>query len=85
MADPPTVWADFNARLSDGRVSLETVGSRRSLEETGARVGDQVWISDGELRAEAVIEVDSDRLVARVDWNNVEDIERELGRHDDVT
>ena len=67
------VWADFNARTEEDNISLTTVGSKRSLSETGAKVGERVWISDGELGVRAVIKQIEGRLYACPDWDSLHD------------
>ncbi len=66
-----TVWADFNARTEEDDISLTTVGSKRSLQETGAKVGEWVWLSDDELGVIAYIAKLDGRLVARPDWDSL--------------
>jgi len=68
------IEVDFNARTEDDRVRLDTSGSKRSLLETSARVGDWVWLSDGEVRVGGLIEESHGRLVAKVAWETTEHI-----------
>lgn len=66
-----TIWADFNARTTDDRIRLNTIGSVRDVIEAGAKPGDQVWLSDGEVRIAAVVEEDEHGLVARPVWETI--------------
>lgn len=70
----PEVYADFNARLADDRVWLNTRGSIASLAKVDVSEGDLVWVSDGECRALAFIESVMGTLVAKVDWGTVEGV-----------
>ena len=44
-----TVFADFNAMTELEYVRLNCKGSQDDLQSAAARVGDWVWLSDGEL------------------------------------
>lgn len=73
------IWADFNARMEDDRVSLKGCGSLKSLQETGAVAGEWVWLSDGELKVRALLELTtSGHLVARPVWEEIVDIDTSL-------
>ncbi len=75
-----TIYADFNACAADGRIWLDTVGSKKSLAQTGARPGDWVWLSDEELRVGGKIEEGESGLVASVAWETLEELD--LGDED---
>ena len=52
------IWADFNAQVGDGRISLHTVGSKRDLEpyQDELREGLQVLLhQDDEFEVEATL------------------------------
>lgn len=53
------LYADFNASTPDGRIVLDTAGSRESMSALGEalRSGERVLLSDGEMEVEAVVEV----------------------------
>ena len=68
------IWADFNARTTDDRVRLTTVGSARDVASAGAKPGSWTWLSDGEVRVGAVVEETGGGLVARVAWETAEDV-----------
>jgi len=53
-----TMFADFNAMTEAGHVSLSTRGSQADIERTGARPGDWVWLSDGEVIFGAQLAID---------------------------
>ena len=69
-----TLYADFNARTADDRVRLNVVGSQESLAATNVQPGTWVWLSDGEVRAGALLENGPEGLVARVSWETAEDV-----------
>lgn len=53
------IWADFNAQLEDGRVSLMTRGSQEAIKDywrEGNAVGNKVFLCDGEIGCVAYIE-----------------------------
>ena len=71
MAPIIEIWADFNARLEDNRVSLMTRGSQAALKDywpSGNYDGNKIFICDGEIGAVAIIEegVDGYPLAARM-------------------
>lgn len=68
LREDVVIFADFNARTSDDRVRLDTVGSRASLIDHEVRPGDWVWLSDGEVRVRALVEHEDGKLFARVAW-----------------
>jgi hypothetical protein len=43
------VFADFNAETESGHFRLGFRGSQEDLRDQGAKVGDWIWLSDGEL------------------------------------
>jgi tetratricopeptide (TPR) repeat protein len=67
-----TMFADFNSMTESGYVSLATRGSLADIERTGARPGDWVWLSDGEVIFGAQLAID-DRygLVGVLDWDTL--------------
>jgi tetratricopeptide (TPR) repeat protein len=70
-----TIDVDFNARTADDRIRLSTLGSQRSVDETGVEAGDWVWLTDGEVRAGGQLQDGgSEGLVARVAWETTEHI-----------
>ena len=52
--------------------ALMTRSARNSIGATGARIGDYVWLSDGELRVGGRIEGTPKGLRARVFWETLE-------------
>jgi tetratricopeptide (TPR) repeat protein len=68
------IWADFNSRTEDDRVSLETRGSRESLAKTPVSPGEWVWLSDGDIRVGAQVEQRDGHLYARPVWETMEDV-----------
>jgi len=67
-----TMFADFNALTEAGRVRLTTRGSEADIARTGARPGDWVWLSDGELIVGAQIATDERyALVGDPDWETL--------------
>lgn len=55
LPEDPRIYTDFNAILRDGRVSLETVGSRKDMRTHPREPGRWVLLSDGELECVAEI------------------------------
>jgi tetratricopeptide (TPR) repeat protein len=53
-----TIFADFNAMTEAEQVCLTTRGSQKEIDDRGIRVGDLVWLSDGELVVGAKVAVD---------------------------
>ena len=53
-----TIFADFNAINAAGNFWLSCRGSERDLREAGVRVGDWIWLSDGELIVGARLALD---------------------------
>jgi hypothetical protein len=43
------IFADFNAMTEDDHVCLTTRGSQEDMQRSNVRVGDWVWLGDGEL------------------------------------
>jgi len=59
MAPIIEIWADFNAKLEDERISLMTRGSKAAIEDywpSGNCVGNKVFLCDGEIGCVAIIE-----------------------------
>jgi hypothetical protein len=52
------ISADFNAGTESGSICLGSRGSQESLRDQGARLGDWIWLSDGELVVGAQLAVD---------------------------
>lgn len=64
-----TVFADFNAMSEAGHLRLSFRASQADLQELGARVGDWVWLSDGELVVGAQLaQVTDEGLVGIPAW-----------------
>ncbi|WZO96026.1 hypothetical protein EP7_002999 [Isosphaeraceae bacterium EP7] len=53
-----TVFADFNAMTEAGDLRLELNGSTRDRREQNIKIGDWVWLSDGELFVGALVRAD---------------------------
>jgi len=73
-SDDDDIKVDFNARTEDDRVRLNTVCSKASLVDWPQEPGNSVIVSDGEVRASAVIEFLDGELVAKVDWTTARDV-----------
>jgi len=59
MAPLIEIWADFNAKLEDERISLMTRGSQAAINDywrEGNAVGNKVFLCDGEIGCVAIIE-----------------------------
>jgi hypothetical protein len=69
-----TIFVDFNARTEGDRIRLNTDASLRSLAETGAKPGDRVLLTDGELRVEGQLEEGEEGLLAAPAWETLEQI-----------
>ncbi len=69
-----TIYADFNALTEDHSISMTTLGSRQDLGNFDVRLGDWVWLSDGEMQVGAqIIEDDRHELVAVPEWDTAVD------------
>jgi hypothetical protein len=72
MTDLPTIYADFQNADADGFVRLNTDGTRCDLKRAGLALADglQLHLSDGELRADALVLKPGAEGVwrARIDW-----------------
>lgn len=68
------LWADFNARDGDGLVSLHTKGSKESLAKTPVKLGDLVWLGDGDLMVVAEVVLRGGKLFGRPLWETQEDM-----------
>lgn len=66
------IYADFNDIYSDGTLPLTCAGSVESIESFGDTLvnGEEVWLSDGELRVKGRVFRSSVRCwVAQSDWS----------------
>ncbi len=70
-----SIWADFNARTEDDRVRLDAAGSKKSLVEARATVGEYALLTDGEVCVVGMIEDRDGQLVARVDWSTKTEVQ----------
>jgi hypothetical protein len=67
-----TMYADFNAMTEVGHVCLTTRGSEADIQKYGIRVGDWVWLSDGELVVGAEVREDPRyRVVGVPAWDTL--------------
>lgn len=67
-----TVFADFNAMSEAGHLRLNFRVSQADLQELGARPGDWVWLSDGELVVGAQLaQVAEEGLVGIPAWDTL--------------
>ena len=67
-----TIFADFNARTVAGHLRLMCVGSQKDMSSQGVRVGDWVWLSDGELVIGGQIATDeAGKIVGEPRWNTL--------------
>lgn len=59
MAPMIEIWADFNAKMEDERISLMTRGSKAAIDDywpNGNVIGNKVFLCDGEIGCVAIIE-----------------------------
>ncbi len=49
------LYADFNDIAADGSLPLTCRGSVESIDALGVHDGEQVWLTDGELRVRAQV------------------------------
>lgn len=71
------VYADFNNTDVSGRIRLNSVGTTEDVEKLSSRLteGKTLEISDGEMRANGVVEFSSEEniWVIRIDEDTVQD------------
>ena len=53
-----TIFADFNAMTESEKIRLTCSGSEVDIKQAGAKPGDRVWLSDGEVLVGARLETD---------------------------
>lgn len=53
-----TIFADFNAMTESDKIRLTSSGSEMDVRQAGAKPGDRVWLSDGEVLVGARLETD---------------------------
>jgi hypothetical protein len=68
-----TIWADFNARIEDDLVSLETRGSKTDLVVKDVQPDERVWLTDTDLWVQGTVQWDGLRYSARIDWSTQRD------------
>jgi hypothetical protein len=67
-----TVFADFNAVTESGCLRLNCRGSRDDLRDSGIKVGDWMWLNDGEVQVLAVlVSDDRDGVVGLPLWSSL--------------
>lgn len=65
------IYADFNDIYNDGTLPLTCSGSRESIAAFGTALsnGEEVWLTDGELRIKArIFRCDDGSWVAKSNW-----------------
>ncbi len=74
------ISADFNASTESGNLRLNSRGAQEDLRDQGIKIGDWMWLSDGELVVGAQLAVD-DRygIVGVPRWNTLVHLDDELG------